>query len=49
MPTYERREPGGKVLERVRVLDGSLEDTRLGLAVLDGTDGWSRVDEDTEP
>lgn len=45
MATYEYRR-GGRTVERVRLVDGSLEDTRIGLAALDrqGPDGWHAVD-----
>jgi hypothetical protein len=44
MPRYEQV-TDGEVTERVSVTDGSFEDTRLGLAVLEGTGGW-RLAED---
>lgn len=45
MATYEYRR-GGRTVERVRLVDGSLEDTRIGSAALDrqGPDGWHAVD-----
>lgn len=45
MPIYERRNDTGEVIERVRTVDGSLEDTRLGVAALEGRGDWVRVDE----
>lgn len=43
MPIYERVGVGGRVVERVTVSDGSYEDTRLGVAVLEETGGWRAV------
>lgn len=45
MPTYERVDEDGDVVERVGVVDGSYEDTRLGLAALEDRDGWRLVDD----
>lgn len=47
MPTYEKV-VDGRVVERVTPVDGDHEDTRLGCAAIDGTDGW-RVVEFAEP
>lgn len=39
MGTYVRRK-GRRVLERVITEEGSFEDTRLGLAAMEGKGGW---------
>lgn len=39
MPVYERL-VDGEVAERVQTVDGSHEDTRLGVAVLEQKGGW---------
>lgn len=39
MPVYERV-VDGEVAERVQTVDGSHEDTRLGVAVLEQKGGW---------
>lgn len=39
MPMYERL-VDGEVAERVQTVDGSHEDTRLGVAVLEHKGGW---------
>lgn len=44
MPVYERVDEHGQVMERVAPLAGDFEDTRLGLAVLDGAGGWRLAD-----
>lgn len=43
MPIYERVNDG-EVVERVNVVDGTFEDTRIGLAVLEERDGWRKAD-----
>lgn len=43
-PVYERVDERGEVVERVQPLAGDFEDTRLGVAVLDGTGGWRLAD-----
>lgn len=43
MPVYERLE-GEDVVERVEVVDGSYEDTRIGLAVLEARGGWRKAE-----
>lgn len=45
MPTYERLDDAGDVVERIGAPTGSFEDTRLGVAVLEGRGGW-RLAED---
>jgi hypothetical protein len=40
MAYYERVNGDGLVVERVHASDGSYEDTRLGVAVLEETGGW---------
>lgn len=42
MATYERVNERGQVVERVYAPDGTFEDTRLGVAALEGT-GWAVV------
>jgi hypothetical protein len=37
---YERVDENGQVVERVQPTPGDYEDTRLGVAVLDGINGW---------
>jgi hypothetical protein len=39
MATYEHVK-SGKIVERVRTVDGSREDTRLAAAAKDGKSGW---------
>lgn len=46
MPVYERL-VDGEVVERVQTVEGSHEDTRLGVASLEKTGGWRL--EGTEP
>lgn len=43
MATYERVDEDGRVVERVTTPDGSYEDTRLGVAALEGVGGWGAV------
>ena len=40
MPVYERVDAHGQVVERVQTIEGSIHDTELGVAVLDGVGGW---------
>ncbi|MFB4294796.1 hypothetical protein ACBI99_44705 [Nonomuraea sp. ATR24] len=40
MGRYERVDEHGQVVERVHVLNGTYEDTRLGVAALEETGGW---------
>lgn len=40
MTVYERVDEAGVVVERVQPIEWSYEDTRLGLAALDGGRGW---------
>lgn len=40
MPTVYERVVDDRVVERVQPVPGDFEDTRLGVAVLDGTGGW---------
>lgn len=40
---YERV-VGGQVVERVQPTPGDFEDTRLGVAVIDGLSGWRLAD-----
>lgn len=50
MPTiYERLDEAGNVVERVQPVDGDYEDTRLGLAVLDGLSGWRLAEDAPAP
>lgn len=39
MSVYERVKDG-RVVETVHTADGSVEDTRLGTAALEGANGW---------
>lgn len=52
MALYERTK-GGKVVERVRTVDGRPEDQRLAAATRDGKSGWRQVkteaDDDGKP
>ncbi|GGM76958.1 hypothetical protein GCM10012275_54540 [Longimycelium tulufanense] len=45
MPAYVHTRSG----ERVHTVDNSLEDTRLGLAALEPTSGWRRLDDTPTP
>lgn len=47
MGVYERVDADGQVVETVYAPDGSFEDTRLGVAVLEGSNGWAVVGEPT--
>ncbi|MEC3977899.1 hypothetical protein [Amycolatopsis sp. H20-H5] len=40
MPTYERIDESGTVVERVNLIDGSYEHTRIGMAAMEGRSGW---------
>lgn len=40
MPVYERVDARGQIVERVDPVPGGYEDTRLGVAALEGTNGW---------
>lgn len=45
MTTYERVDDG-QVVERVTPKPGGYEDTRLGVAALEGTGGWRVADQE---
>lgn len=48
MPTvYERVDDRGQVVERVQPVPDDYEDTRLGVAVIEGKGGWRIAPEDT--
>lgn len=42
MAKYHNRETG----ETVNLVDGSFEDTRVGSLAIDGSGGWSKVEDD---
>lgn len=44
MTVYERLDDAGTVVERVAPLEGSFEDTRLGVAALECSGGWRAAD-----
>lgn len=48
MAVYERLE-GGEVVERVTTVDGSHEDTRIGVAALEGDGGWRAAGQPVPP
>jgi hypothetical protein len=48
MPAYERVD-NGEVVETVITVDGSTEDTRLGVAALEGTGGWRQAEPEPPP
>ena len=49
MPTYERVDEHGEIVERMNLIEGSYEHTRIGLAVLENRGGWRLPPTDSAP
>lgn len=49
MLTAYQRVEGGRVVERVKTIDGSNEDTRIGCMVMDKEGGWQLDGTPVEP